>query len=269
MTRHALSIARDLDDEILIAQCNFWLGRIELDTGHFKKAFEHFKAARPCIMDDECLEGAHVQFYMSISWSGLKGEYRERMFLEHCREILGLGEDPSDRRVEDNKKKRKRDAKTWDLVVRPSPEQLRPGWVRQRQQRYSYKSTVWMVYDTADLPQHRKASSGPQSKKADADGMEWLKAPQGHPLLEGRQFTFRCYYRGLAPRTRPTNIFPIQPSEFVLSAEQLEIYQWWSQRRRVTMTYLEFERNMIENLMRTRKAKASEEQTETCKARKS
>lgn len=275
VTRYALNIARDLDDEILIAQCNFWLGRIELNAGNFKNAFEHFKAARPCIMEDECLEGTYVEIYMGISWCGLRGEYRERMMLDHYREILELPEkeDPADCSGEDKKKKRKRDAQTWDLVVRPSPEQLRPGWVgrlgSRKLKQLCDKSTIWMVYDTADLPQHRKASSGPQSKKADADGMKWLKAPQDHPRLEWRQFKFRCYYRGLAPRTRPTSIFPIQPWEFVLSDEQLEIYQRWSQRRHVTMSYLAFERKMFENLMEARRAKASKEQTETCKASES
>lgn len=273
MARHALSIARDLDDEILIAQCTFWLGRIELDADNFKDAFEHFKAARPCVMDDDCLEGAHVEFYKGISWHGLRGEYRERMMLEHYREILGLSEKEYPADAVPKTSRRKRSAKTWDFVVRLSPEQLRPAWVRRldrrklKQQRD--KSTAWMVYNTGDLPQYRNAYSVPQSNKAYGDGMKWLEVPQGHPRLERRRFTFCHYHRGLAPRTRPTNIFPIQPWEFVLSDEQSEIYQRWSQRRRVTMSFLAFEREMFERLMRIRKAKASEKQTEPCEASES
>lgn len=260
--REALKIAQGIDNEILIARSYYWMGRIEFELRNYTTAYAHFKAARPCVMDEVYPEGQSVGFYLGISRSGVGEEYRKRALLEQNRAILEAAaeQDPSDLRVVVKSKKRKRGMKTWELVLRPASDRLSRG-----QQRYApgkskpkqgrEKSPVWMVHDTSDLPQHRETSLNSRDGISHSHGMELLKRPQSHRPLEWHPFTFRCYPLGLAPRTRPTNIFPPQPCEHILTAEEWEFLQKRTKGRAISMGYLAREREMVEEIKKRQGAK--------------
>ncbi|PYH75872.1 hypothetical protein BO82DRAFT_359644 [Aspergillus uvarum CBS 121591] len=67
----------------------------------------------------------------------------------------------------------------------------------------------------------------------DSDGLQ-LHRSQKH-------FTFEMYPQGMAPRTRPTNIFPEQRNEILMSEESWKVFNEYVQGKGVTMSYLDRE----------------------------
>ncbi|RAH49772.1 uncharacterized protein BO95DRAFT_479066 [Aspergillus brunneoviolaceus CBS 621.78] len=67
----------------------------------------------------------------------------------------------------------------------------------------------------------------------DSDGLQ-LHRSQKH-------FTFEMYPQGMAPRTRPTNIFPEQRNEILMSEESWKAFNEYVQDKGVTMSYLDRE----------------------------
>lgn len=254
----ALKRAHEIGDVFLVARCFYWMGRIEFELNNLAAAYVCFKTARPCVMDEVYPEGASVEFYLGLSRSGISEEYRKRALREHNRAIIeAWGEQhPADRRAvgKSNSKKRKRDRTSWDLVLRPAPDQSRQGQSGQR----AGKATVWTVHDTEDLQHYRRVPVEPTVKASDSNGMEWLTAKQSHPPLEGRRFTFRCYLQDISPRTRPTNIFPPQPCEVILTDQQSKYMQEWAKDNPVSIFNLARERENYENMKRAREAEAQE-----------
>lgn len=269
----ALKKARETGSEILIARCYYWMGRIAFKLKNFAAAYVHFKAARPCVMNEESLEGIDVEFYLGLSRSGISEEYRKRALHDHNRAIVEGWEEqnPSDRRVVVKSEKRKRDSKTWELVLRPAADRpsrgqsgQRAGTAKRKQNRG--KPTVWMVHDTADLPQYRNApgasKDATQDRKSVTKGTEWLAAQQSHPPLEGRLFTFRCYLSEISTRTRLTNIFSPQPCEVILTDEEWNFLREGLKGTHISLSYLVRERKMLSRVKRRREAEALEKQAE-------
>lgn len=248
-TKRALKIAADLEDELSIARCNYWLGRIEFEPRNMAAAHTFFKAARPCIIDDEHPEGSSLYFYLDLSKAGIGEEYRKRALLDHNHAVVkNVSKKPGSKISRTNHShKRKRDSQTWNLVLRPADgphrSQLESGMDKDqhKQSQQRKRSTVWMVRDTEDVPPSAKTSTI-EGKQSHSDGMEWLAAAQSRPRLQQCKFTVRCYPKGLAPRTRPTMIFPEQPGENLLSADQWRALQAHFKDRVVTMSYLARER---------------------------
>lgn len=279
MARRALKKAKKTDDEILIARCYYWLGRIEFELRNFTAAYVYFSRARPCVMDDMNPEGEDLDFYLNFSRSGISNEYRKRVVREHNQAIVEAVEEEeqekSQRRVVVKPEKRKRDKKTWEPVLRPAPDRSSPGQVEKKTEKGKLgrgKPTVWMIHDTADLHQYR--DQPPESKDKDSStgdqisnpqGQGWDKAQQSQPPLEGRRFTFRCCLRELAPRTRPTNIFSPQPCEVILSPEQWDYVREGIRGKRISISYLAYEREIMRDVMRHREAEAREEQADVPK----
>lgn len=265
--QRALKLAKDLNNEVTIARCYYWMGRIEFEQRNMPAAHEHFKAARPCVEDDEYPEGWTVEFYAGLSRSAVGEEYRKRVLLDRCHALVETAskQDRSARSAAMKSTKRKRDRKTWELVLRPSSHRFSGGKLGQRieksKNQHTHGPTVWMVHDTADLPGYEDKSVDTKSKIPHSDGMDWrtVVKSQSHPCLETRPFTLRCYPKGLAPRTRPTNIFPPQPGEIILSAQEWESLRRRAKDRAVTMGYLARERRgMTEEAERRKGSETSE-----------
>lgn len=271
MARRAFKKARKADDELLIARCCYWFGRIAFDQRNFTTAYAYFSRSRPCVMDDANPEGADLDFYLNFSRPCISNEYRKRAVREHNLAIVEAAEEEgqgkSQRRVAVEPKKRKRDKKTWELVLRPAPDRSSPGTERARGKLDRKKPTVWMVHDTADLHQYR--DQPPKSKEKHSNAEDQICNPQGQqqsqPPLGGRRFTFRCYHRNLAPRIRPTNIFSQHPCEVILSPKQWDRVQDNMRGKRISISYLAYEREVFRDVMRNREAKAREEQADVSK----
>lgn len=265
--QRALKLAKDLNSEIAIARCYYWMGRIEFEQRNMPAAHENFKAARTCVEDDEYPEGQTVEFYAGLSRSVVGEEYRKRVLRDHCHALLETAskQDLSACSAVMKSNKRKRDAKTWELVLRPSSHRSSGGKLGQKVEKstenHTHGPTVWMVHETADLPRYEDKSMDTKSKGPHSDGMEWrtVVRSQSHPCLETRSFTLRCYPQGLAPRTRPTNIFPPQPGEIILSAQEWENLRRRAKDRTVTMGYLAREmRRMTKEAERRKESETSE-----------
>ena len=247
--QRALKIAEGLKDELSIARCNYWLGRIEFERQNMSAAHTFFKAARPCIIDDEHPEGSSLYFYLGLSKLGIGEDYRKRTLLDHnLAMIKSVTKEPGSTypRIEYSRK-RKRESNTWNLVLRPAnrSQRTQPGSEGGKSQKppsqHTNRSTIWMVRDTEDMPRPFKKSIE-ETRESQSDGMEWLAAAQSRPRLEQCKFSIRCYPKGLAPRTRPTTIFSEQPIENILPSHEWQALHTRFQDRRITMSYLARER---------------------------
>lgn len=275
----ALSLAHTSNDKPSIARCRYWMGRIEFEKQNMSAAHEHFLAARPCLLDDFNPEGETLQFYLSASKNGISGEYRKRMIAQHDRSLVDI--DPGERHVwrPDLSRKRKRETQLWDVVPRSAS-----GRVTGTRQKQSLVKSItksprrfheWIVRDMPDLPLRPKDSSStskivnPESREGlhsdrglpqhstgiagtlgvhhhlPLESMSWLQTANSRPRLEQLgEFTLRCYPVGLAPRTRPTNLFSKLPGEILLSAHEWESLKKLMGNRMITMAYLARERQL-------------------------
>lgn len=245
--KRALEFAERQSNEINIARCNYWMGRIELDQGNIASAYKLFKAARPCTMDERSLEGSTLEYYLNFSYPRLGEQYRR------CVSSLQIPAKPGnalakvDPKHSGDNQSKKRKQVTWmpELVLRPakSAGHTKVGSVTAKGNRkHNNRPVVWEAKNTEDAL-HANSPLGIILKdEVNADGMEWLTVAKSGPRLPQSKFTFRCYPKGLAPRTRPTEIFPEQPGENILSAEEWQMLHQYYKNKRVTLAYLSFER---------------------------
>lgn len=275
----ALSLAHASNDKLSVARCRYWIGRIEFEKQNMNAAHDHFLAAQPCLLDDLNPEGETLQFYLNASKNGISEEYRKRMIAQHDRALVDI--DPRERPVwrSNPSRKRKREAQLWDVVLRPASGRVTGTRQKQSLERSTAKPPgrlhEWIVRDMPDLPLRPKDSSGiskivkpashnglhndsglPQHPTGIAntvgahhnlplEGMSWLQTAISRPCLEQLgEFTLRCYPVGLAPRTRPTNLFSKLPDEVLLSAQEWESLKKLMGNRAITMAYLARERQL-------------------------
>ena len=198
---------------------------------------------------------------------------------QHDRALVDI--DPHERPVwrPNPSRKRKREAQLWNVVLRPASGRIAGMRQKQSLERSTKKPPGrlhgWIVSDMSDLPLRPKDSSGtsksvkpasynelhnnsgllPHSTEiantVDAhhylplEGMSWLQTANSRPRLEQLgEFTLRCYPVGLAPRTRPTNLFSKLPDEVLLSAQEWESLKKLMGNRAITMAYLARERQL-------------------------
>jgi hypothetical protein len=118
-TKDAIEIAKSMPDDILVARCQFWLGRVEFFRENFKKAHAHFAAAQNSVMDDTCIEGEEVRLYMDITRHGINDEARARRLEDYQRAFdAGVRYEPSSNdSVSLKSRKRKRPVRTWKSIL--------------------------------------------------------------------------------------------------------------------------------------------------------
>ena len=118
-TKDAIEIAKSIPDDILVARCQFWLGRVEFFRENFRQAHAHFAAAQNSVMDDTCIEGEEVRLYMDITRHGISKKGRARR-LEDYRRAFHAGvryEQSSNDSVSLKSRKRKRPIRTWKSIL--------------------------------------------------------------------------------------------------------------------------------------------------------
>ncbi|KAJ5990526.1 hypothetical protein N7499_011074 [Penicillium canescens] len=118
-TKDAIEVAKSIPDDILVARCQFWLGRVEFLRENFKQAHAHFAAAQNSVMDDTCIEGEEVRLYMDITRHGISDEGRARRLEDYKRAFdAGVRYDPSSNNsVSLKSRKRKRPIRTWKSIL--------------------------------------------------------------------------------------------------------------------------------------------------------
>ncbi|KAJ5998332.1 hypothetical protein N7451_006142 [Penicillium sp. IBT 35674x] len=245
--KRALDFAERQGNEISIARCHYWMGRIELEQGNKPSAYKSFMAARPCAMDDKSLEGSTLEHYLDCSQPGLGERYRRRVSSLRSHAKLEGTLATVDTYHSGNNQSKKRKQVTWasELVLRPAKPagHTQLGSVTAKgNRRYNDRPVVWQAKNTEDALHTNSPLLIVQKDEINADGMEWLTFAKSGPRLLQSEFTFRCYPKGLAPRTRPTEMFPEQPGENILTAENWQVLHRHFKNKRVTLTYLSFER---------------------------
>ncbi|KAJ5558869.1 hypothetical protein N7461_002841 [Penicillium sp. DV-2018c] len=113
--KDAMATAQLTKNELLIAKCEFWHGRVEFLRGNMQRAHAHFLAAHACAMDPaEGVECMDLSFYLDVTRHGISEATRDARLLAHNKAILA--EIPFDK-AENNsvsvENKRKRPIWTW------------------------------------------------------------------------------------------------------------------------------------------------------------
>ncbi|KAJ5159755.1 uncharacterized protein N7482_006759 [Penicillium canariense] len=166
-----LKSAQSLNNTLSVARCHYWMGRIEFEKNNLEAAHDDFLAARPCLEDGDHPEGETLQFYLEVSGGGVSDEYRNRVLLQHNRALINCAqaEEPS-RPHGPLPRKRKREAQSWRIVLRPASEKQSR---RQKKQmgfsspKPTEKLNEWLVYDTPDLPiRPKRTSNAPKPVRA-------------------------------------------------------------------------------------------------------
>ncbi|KAJ5909347.1 hypothetical protein N7504_003990 [Penicillium tannophilum] len=245
--RRALDLAERQGNEISIARCNYWLGRIELEQGNIHSAYKFFMSARPCTMDDKGLEGSTLEYYLKFSHPKVGEKYRRRVSPLRSHAKLEGTRTKVDTHSSGNNQSKKRKQVTWasELVLRPAKlaGDTQVGSVAAKGNRKNdNRPVVWEAKNTEDALHANSPLLIIPKDEINSDGMEWQAVAKSGPRLPQSKFTFRCYPKGLAPRTRPTEIFPEQPGENILTAEIWQVLHQHFKIEGVTLAYLSRER---------------------------
>ncbi|CAI7664875.1 unnamed protein product [Penicillium pancosmium] len=256
--QRAMTLAHEVDDKHSIARCHYWLGRIALQRGRFNKAYAYFDKAKPDLNGRvrDC----------GLLPNGMSPQYRTQLLREYSQSVtkryLNLDDEtsssPFDRRNQ-NPRKRKRELHDITIALRPadlSSSHHRRSLNRPMAQNRSLaRKVVWMIPNTEDLevnrnqePDMSNISDGKTvpviESRETSTGTTQMKFPI---LATGRRhFTFRCYPVGLSgSRARHMNIFSRQPGEPALSIEEGQKLQAAMKTQKITMAYLERERDFL------------------------
>ena len=232
--KRAFKIAQGQNDERSSSRCRYWMGRIEFQRRNLMAAQSFFAAAQPCIMNEGSLEGKTVEFYLGLSNFAVSEEYRKRALLNYQFAQLERSSQAAlqGHSIAVENRKRKREAQPYNLVFRPV----------RRSDRETVESTsiqrrrVRIVYNCKD-----PSSTSTKNPSHELDAF----TDKSGRRLEQQTFTFRCYPVGLATRTRTTNLFPLQPGEKLLSAEQWQVLSGSIKDKVVTMRFLAQERRFL------------------------
>ncbi|KAJ5621675.1 hypothetical protein N7528_006458 [Penicillium herquei] len=235
----ALDLAERTNEELELARCYYWLGRIQVEQRNFSLAYQYFKDARPLRMDYRCLESHTLKFYLEFAKSGGATKL-ELPFSNPSHVNLGFqlaNHYSIDGSGNLSKKRKWESPQTWSRVLRTP-----------RSSRHTLKATnrlnLWYVLTTADDIEPDTSLTVPSMSETSLDELEWAQlARDGSRPPQKKSFTVRCYPRGLASRTRTTDFFTSeQPGENLMSADEWKVLQNHAKNKKVTMAYLANER---------------------------
>ncbi|KAJ5458081.1 hypothetical protein N7475_009469 [Penicillium sp. IBT 31633x] len=142
MVNRALEVAQESKNELLIAKCEYWMGRVDFLRGDIRAAHKHFLDANACAMDpDEGVEYTDLPFYFDITRRGVSDHtrairlqaYEQAIAEEVSRGMAAKTYVPITENLppEENspvEEKSTREPKTWKGVL----ENLQHPWIRQR-----------------------------------------------------------------------------------------------------------------------------------------
>lgn len=114
-----VNLARESADKsknaLLVARCEFWMGRVEFLRGNMRKAHEHFVKANPCAMDPkEGVECQDLSFYLDVTRHGISEHTRAARLRTHEEAIAAHAKfDKTANNSVSTEDKRKRPLRTW------------------------------------------------------------------------------------------------------------------------------------------------------------
>jgi hypothetical protein len=114
-----VKLARDAadrsNDPLLVAKCDFWMGRVELLRENISKSHEHFVKANACAMDpNEGVECQDLSLYLDITRHGISPETRAERLRAHYEAIVRkMKFNRTDNNSVTIEFKRKRPLRTW------------------------------------------------------------------------------------------------------------------------------------------------------------
>ncbi|KGO60143.1 hypothetical protein PEX2_032820 [Penicillium expansum] len=100
---------------LLVAKCEFWMGRVEFLRGNMRKAHEHFVKANLCAMDPkEGVECQDLNFFLDVTRHGISDHTRAVRLRAHEEAIAAHVEfDKTANNSVSTEGKRKRPLRTW------------------------------------------------------------------------------------------------------------------------------------------------------------
>ncbi|KAI3283075.1 hypothetical protein CBS147309_1125 [Penicillium roqueforti] len=115
MVKLARQSANKSENSLLIARCEFWMGRVEFLRGNMRKAHEHFVKANPCAMDPkEGVECQDLSFFLDVTRHGIDEQTRAERQRAHDKAIAAHAKfDKTANSSVSTEDKRKRPLRTW------------------------------------------------------------------------------------------------------------------------------------------------------------
>ncbi|KAJ6139216.1 hypothetical protein N7471_005702 [Penicillium samsonianum] len=115
MVKLARQSANKSRNSLLIAKCEFWMGRVEFLRGNMRKAHEHFVKANPCAMDSkEGVECQDLSFFLDVTRHGISEHTRAARLRAHEEAIAAHAKfDKTANNSVSTEDKRKRPLRTW------------------------------------------------------------------------------------------------------------------------------------------------------------
>lgn len=115
MVKVARRSADKSNNPLLVARCEFWMGRVEFLRGNMRKAHEHFVKANLCAMDpSEGVECQDLSFYLDVTRHGISEHTRAARLRAHEDAILAHAKfDKTANNSVSTEVKRKRPLRTW------------------------------------------------------------------------------------------------------------------------------------------------------------
>ncbi|KAJ5978015.1 hypothetical protein N7501_001357 [Penicillium viridicatum] len=130
MIKLARESANKSENPLLVARCEFWMGRVEFLRGNMRKAHEHFVKANLCTMDPkEGVECQDLSFYLDVTRHGISERTRAARLHAHMEAIAAHAKfDKTANNSVSTEDKRKRPLRTWKGAL----VKLRLPLVKQR-----------------------------------------------------------------------------------------------------------------------------------------
>ncbi|KAJ5356655.1 hypothetical protein N7517_011264 [Penicillium concentricum] len=115
MVKLARQSANRSQNPLLVAKCEFWMGRVEFLRGNMSKAHQHFVKANPCAMDPkEGVECQDLSFFLDVTRHGISEHTRAARLRAHEDAIaLHTKFDKTENNSVSTEVKRKRHSRTW------------------------------------------------------------------------------------------------------------------------------------------------------------
>ncbi|EKV05761.1 hypothetical protein Pdw03_3354 [Penicillium digitatum] len=115
MVKLARESANKSKNPLLVAKCEFWMGRVEFLRGNMRKAHEHFVKANLCAMDPkEGVECQDLSFFLDITRHGISEQTRAARLRAHEEAIAAhVRFDKTTNNSVSTEVKRKRPLRTW------------------------------------------------------------------------------------------------------------------------------------------------------------
>ena len=268
----ALDIAKKLDKEPAIGRCYLWLGIVEYNDGNDEKAYAHFRDAGPCT-EEYPADGELLSLYLSLPTGGIKRKDRSELLSRNAVHKQMIGSLFTRGSGHSTKRKHNRTTPVLRTPVRRQPNP------KDTSHNKKAPPILWIQRDTSDIECHESGLNNhysrlgeevqvhvPASKLRDVNKDPATKAVNSYSGLYQQTFDFRNYPKGLAARTRGTDIFPEQPWEVILPETDWAHIKENMEGTDTTMGFLRHEQEKMSKFSRLKAHNSMTLTSETSKA---